>query len=203
MTRLNHGTPKIFFLAVVLVAITAYGEQAVEELPGYYPVEEIDIFASEEVVNIDLSGAMVAMVAAATEQQDPGLSELMASIRRIRVVTGPLQDTDPGRGRAAIHGAAQQLEAAGWSRNVKVEEDDEEVLVYSKEGDGLIQGLTVLVLEDGDEAVLVNISGNMDPALIGRMLGKLGDLDGLDELGDLGLGDYNDDEDEDNDEDSD
>ena len=41
--------------------------------------------------------------------------------------------------------------------------------MYLKETDGKVSGLTLLSLEPGDEAVVINIVGHIDPAQIGRL----------------------------------
>jgi hypothetical protein len=66
---------------------------------------------------------------------------------------------------------------------VRVDGDDEFVRVYVKQGTDTIDGLTVLVNDAFEEAVLVNIVGSLDPELTGRLIGSMDQLPDLDELG--------------------
>ena len=58
-------------------------------------------------------------------------------------------------------------------------EDDEQVYLFGMESGGTINGLTVLVNDGGDDIVVANIVGAIDPVVLGRLLA------GLDEMPDL------------------
>ncbi len=54
----------------------------------------------------------------------------------------------------------------------------ERIYVYSVDGaDGRIAGLTALVSDGGDEAVVANLAGSIDPVLFGSVIGRLGEMD--------------------------
>jgi hypothetical protein len=78
-------------------------------------------------------------------------------------------------------GCASRTPASGWDKILTVEEEDEQVYLYSLEQGEAIAGLTVLVNDGGDEVVLVNIAGSIDPRTLGRLLSNVGDFE-LDEL---------------------
>ena len=85
---------------------------------------------------------------------------------------------DPAVVADRIAGAVIQLESQGWTRVVRVENGFEQVYVYSMDGgNGTIAGLTALVNDGGDEAVVANIAGAIDPVLLGSMMTRLGDID--------------------------
>ena len=48
-------------------------------------------------------------------------------------------------------------------------DEGEETYIYLKETGGKIDGLTLLSLSPGDEAVVINIVGRIDPEQIGRL----------------------------------
>ena len=72
--------------------------------------------------------------------------------------------------------AIGEMEGAGWYRILSVLEDDEQVYLYAREGNGRIVGLTVLVNDGGEEVVLVNIVGDIDPVVLGKALSDLDQL---------------------------
>jgi len=65
---------------------------------------------------------------------------------------------------------------------VRVRDEDELVLVLVMQSGDRFAGLTVLMVEAGDEAALVNIAGDIDPATIGRLSAVLDEVPDLDDL---------------------
>jgi hypothetical protein len=181
----------IVTVIVWLVGGSAWAQQSVEQAPGYFPLEELALFAEGGVeIEVDLKGPMIQMMAAAAEEQEPEFGELASQLQRIRVRVGTLRGDDKAGVKAEFYRAIRQLEAAGWESMVRVDEEDEFVRVFVKQGTERIQGLTVLVNEGFEEGVLVNIVGDLDPQLVGKMIGSMDSLPDLDELGiDIGQDD--------------
>ena len=67
------------------------------------------------------------------------------------------------------------LDDKDWERIVRVRKDDEQAYVYIKPSEDYewIQGIVVLAMED-DEAVFVNIVGDIKPEDISRLGGHFG-----------------------------
>ena len=173
-----------------LAGAVASAQQAVEQSPGYFPLEELALFADGGVeVDVDIQGPMIQMMAAAAQEQEPEFGELASQLQRIRVRVGQLRGDDSSSVRAEFDRAIGRLEAAGWQPMLRVDEEDELVRVFVKQGTERIHGLAVLVNDGFEEGVLVNIVGDMDPELVGRLIGSMDSLPDLDELGiDIGQG---------------
>lgn len=167
--------------AVVLIAAAGFAAgQTVERPPGYFALEDLDVFAHGQVeVDIDLRGSMAQIVAAATSKEDPEFSAAMEKIQRIRVQVGTPEGRDPAMLRSTIEGAVADLEQAGWYRMVAVRDEDEVVYLMALENSGIIQGLTALVQDGDEEIVLVNIAGEMSPEMIGSLISNIDQLEGL------------------------
>ncbi len=67
---------------------------------------------------------------------------------------------------------SKRLKADGWETVVKVREDDEFVDMFLKTNGDVIEGMVVMVIDEDDEAVFVNIIGEIDPEQIGRLGNK-------------------------------
>lgn len=175
-------------IIVIMLAGTGLGSAQSAPIPpdpGAVALETLGAFGPDGAsIDVDLQGPMVQLIAAAAAEDDPEVAELLRSIRRIRVLSGV-----PGEGAAQMRdrfeSAAQDLENRGWSRVVRMREDDELVLVLVMPWGDRFAGLTVLLLEDGDEAALVNIAGDIDPAAIGRLSAVLDEVPDLDDLTDV------------------
>jgi hypothetical protein len=79
---------------------------------------------------------------------------------------------------------------------LRLREDEEEIYVYSRITDGVMQGMTVLAVEGGGDAVLVNIVGTLDAASLAGLARAL-DIPQLGMAAGLGSRDGEDDPEED------
>ncbi len=162
--------PIVLLTALFFLAAAGARAQKLESQPGYVPIEELGLFPSDKLsVEINLTGPLLRMVAAATKQEDPDFSAVMASLKSIQVQVFPLKGVDAGAVKARIGRAVHWLEDHGWESTLKVRDQGEETHIYLKEAGGKVEGLTLLSFDPKDEAVVINIVGRIDPAQIGRI----------------------------------
>jgi hypothetical protein len=174
----------IVVVSLWMAAAGASAQQAVEQSAGYFPLEDLALFAEGGVeVDVDIQGPMIQMMAAAAEEQEPQFGELASQLQRVRVRVGQLRGDDQSGVAAEFDRAIGQLEAAGWQPMVRVDDGDELVRVFVKQSSDRIYGLAVIVNDGNEQGVLVNIVGDLDPELVGRMIGSMDELPDLDELG--------------------
>ena len=144
--------------------------QKLSDQPGYVSIEELGIFPREDLsVEINLDGAILRMVAEATRGDDPAFAEVMSSLKSIQVRVFPLAGAKEDMVRGKVDRAVRWLEDRGWSSMVRVRERGSESYIYLKKSGEQIVGLTILAIEAGDEAAMINIVGRIDPAQIGRL----------------------------------
>lgn len=169
---------KISVLIGVLLVSLAGLAAAQAGSPGYYPIEEMGIFADGDLeVDVDLGGAMMQVAAGALEEQDESFAELVANLERVRVQVGKPSAVDAAGLTRRIADSKTTLEGAGWHKIISVEEKTEQVYFYAFERDERIMGLTGFVNDAGDEVVVINIVGDIDPRTLGRILANMGDFD--------------------------
>jgi hypothetical protein len=175
------------FITIFVVMVATAGLSLAQPAPaapdpGAVAIEDLGAFAADGAsIDVDLQGPMVQLIAAAAAEDDPEVAELLRGIRRIRVLSGaPGEDWPQMLDR--FETAARTLESRGWTRVVRVRDEDELVLVLVMQSGDRFAGLTVLMVEAGDEAALVNIAGDIDPATIGRLSAVLDDVPDLDDL---------------------
>ncbi len=168
----------LLVVGVLVAGGTAFAQAGVNH-PGYYPIEEMGILAQDDLeVDVDLQGAMLQVAAAAIQdnENDADLAALVSGLERVRVQVGSPQRVDQSAIAFSFGDAIAKMESAGWYRILRVLEDEEQVYLYAREGDGRIVGLTVLVNDGEEEVVLVNIVGDIDPVVLGKALSKLDKL---------------------------
>jgi hypothetical protein len=167
----------VVLIGIALISLASSGA-AQTAPPGYYPIEGMGIFAPKDLeVDVDLGAAMMQVAAGAMEAQDEELAEMVSKLERVRVQVGKPSAVDASAVTQKMADAMATLEGKGWRKILGVEEDSEQVYFYALEKDGRISGVTGFVNEAGDEAVVINIAGDIDPRSLGRVLAKFGDLD--------------------------
>lgn len=167
---------KTITLATALLVLTASAgwTQKLADQPGWVPLEQLDLFPRDKLsVEINIEGALLRLIAAAAKQEDPEFSSLMAGLKAITVQAVPLKDVDQSSVRAKIGRTVHWLEEHGWKPTLRARDEGEETYIYLREINGKIAGLTLLALEPGEEAVVINIVGRIDPDQIGRVVQSL------------------------------
>ncbi len=169
--RLTTTTWLATSLTILLGAMPARAEeQPLSELPGYFPLEELDILGRNELsTEINLQKPLLKLVAAMTRKEEPGFSQLVASLEAIRVWIAEPDDVDLEKVRTRIKAAAKWLETHHWNVVIRTRDDDEEVYIYLRELEGEITGLAVLAIGSDQEVALINIVGAMDLAQLERL----------------------------------
>ena len=169
---------KTTFIALVLFVLPALGwGQNPADQPGYVPIEKLELFPRDKLsVEINIEGALLSLIAAASQGEDPDFASLIGGLKSIKVQAVPLKDVDAATVRSKIGQAVRWLEDRGWKSTLRAREEGEETYIYLKETDGKISGLTLLALDPADEAVVINIVGRIDPAQIGRLSEGVGRL---------------------------
>ena len=97
-------------------------------------------------------------------------------LERVRLQVGSPKTADPAAIAASFESAVSTMEGKGWKRILRVVDEEERVLLFAREDGGTIAGLTLLVSDGGEELVLVNVVGAIDPVLLGRVIAKADQL---------------------------
>lgn len=133
----------------------------------------------EPKVNINFGPAMMSGFAETMATANPDLATIMGGIQGLRLmVFEDLSDTQELAFEVDM--AVDQLLNSGWNRAVQVQEDNEKVDLFVIESGQFVTGLVLMVRESSDSAVLANVHGEMDPVLVGRLVGSGNLFDGFD-----------------------
>lgn len=151
----------------LLFATTGFAQSTIDfnDIPG------ID---AAPKVQIDLNQAMLGFIIAAAEGADPTAAEALRGIRNVRLRV--YEDVaDPEEFLGFIDDTSGSLERDGWQRVVYVEDGSSKVRVYMQfQEDASASGITVMVGDGADAAVLVNIDGLIDPQKLGQVMRQVG-----------------------------
>lgn len=177
MTSLRNITLALAVLLIAAVPAVA----GVEDEPGYIDLSFIDIpFDANEVQDIDLTSVLDNIADDARADGQDELAELLGMVRSVRVKWFSLTQDDHARVKGDVEKVMKTLDDRDWTRIIYIKDDDETVSVSTKNVDGEILGLTVVVYEPGEEAGFVNVVGNIDLGKVLTMAGEM-DFDDLEE----------------------
>ena len=156
-------------LFCALLALPAMAqEDELKDLAGYVDFGDLSATYGEPKITINLGGTMLNFVGMMSSSESPETSEMISKLKGIRVQIYTLdENTDAARDQFGK--TKSSLKSSGWEPIVQVNEDDEQVLVYMKMIEGDMEGMTVMVVDE-EEAVFVNIIGQLNPAELGKVM---------------------------------
>jgi hypothetical protein len=132
-------------------------------------------------VNINFGPAMMQGFAETFRSSNPELADVIASIAGLRLmVFEDIEGLDATTVRDRVSETTEALRRGGWTAALEVREDDADVDMFLNESDEFVKGLVLMVTEQGGTAVFANIYGDLDPVVIGKLIGSGDALQGLD-----------------------
>lgn len=168
MKRLLNNRYLIGLFCMLLALPVIAQEDELKDLPGYVNFGDLSVTYGEPKITINLGGTMLNFVGMMSKSESPETSQLISKLKGIRV---QIYSTDDNADAAKdqFKKVKSAIKSSGWEPIVQVNEEDEQVLVYMKmEGDNM-EGMTVMVVDD-EEAVFVNIIGQLNPTELGRVM---------------------------------
>ena len=134
---------------------------------------------STKCVEVNLTEPLLNFAAVLAKGHDADAAALIKDLKQIRVNVLGMDDKNRADITARVQKIRTELAAQGWNRAVNVQDNGDDVAVFVKLGrDSAIEGLTITVLAKSNDAVFVNIVGNIDPARIAA----IGERYGIDHL---------------------
>jgi hypothetical protein len=143
-------------------------EDELKNLAGYVDFGDLSATYGEPKITINLGGTMLNFVSMMSSSESPETSEMISKLKGIRVQIYSL-DENVDAARDQFGKTKSNLKSSGWEPIVQVNEDDEQVLVYMKMIEGHMEGMTVMVVDE-EEAVFVNVIGQLNPAELGKVM---------------------------------
>lgn len=145
-------------------------EDELKDLPGYVDFGDLSLTYGEPKITINLGGTMLNFVGMMSSSDSPETSEMISKLKGIRVQIYSIEE-NAEVARNQFGDTKSSLKSSGWEPIVQVNEDDEQVLVYMKAIDGHMEGMTVMVVDE-EEAVFVNVIGQLNPAELAQVMDK-------------------------------
>ena len=163
----NQGIALVLILTLVAFLLSSCGITAPRSNDGYANLDSPGMSETDRTMSLSL-GPTTLRFAARFLDDDPETQALLRSLEGVRVriyeVTG-----DNEKIARNFERMGDKLDNDGWNPIMLVREQGELVQMYAKSSDTGIQGLTI-VSADGDEVVVVNVMGKINPANFGDVM---------------------------------
>jgi len=185
MKTIRMAAMTLLALTVLTSAVAAEPDRdEYKKHPGYVDFDALTDAAGEEAkVEVYLREPLIKLVSKFMKEEDPELFDILNNLKLVRVQVYDVDAAMAKRFSEKSSATAKLLDGKGWERIVRVREDGDHVDVYLKPSKDYewIQGIVVMVVGDDDEAVFVNIVGDIHPEDISR-LGEHFDIDELNDI---------------------
>ena len=152
-------------------------EDALQDLPGYVDFGHLQSVYGEPKVEIALAEPLLGFFQAMAAEEDPETAEMFGKLKGIRVQIFDVGD-DPTAALETMRDVSSRLQSDAWAPIVKVRDEGERVDIFMKMAGENVEGLTVMVTGDENEAVFVNIIGSIQPDELSRVMDSV-NVDGI------------------------
>jgi hypothetical protein len=162
----------------ILVSLPAMAqEDALKAFPGYVDFGELNSLFGEPTVQISVGESLLGLVGSLSASEDPETAEMFKRLNGVRVSVFENEGMVDGA-VGLIKDVSSNLARQGWESVVTVNSDDEQVRIFMMINDSRVEGITVMALDE-EEAVFVNIIGNIDPEELSKVMDNFNiDLNG-------------------------
>lgn len=127
-----------------------------------------------QFVEVNLQHNLLALVARLAAKEEPEVSKLLAGLHSVRVNVVSVNDSNRADIAQRVATARAELARRGWQKVVTAMEENQDVGIYMKTGaDDVIEGIAITVLDDKDQAVFVNVVGNIRPEQIAMLADRM------------------------------
>lgn len=165
---------RIKFITVATLALACALPGFAASDPGHVDFGSMPSAKGRQFVEVNLHQNLISLAARIASKQEPEVADLLRNIKQVRVNVVGLDDSNRTSVEEKMAAVRADLDARGWSPVVTVrEERGENVNVHLKIGpNDVIQGLVVTVMDGRNEAVFVNIVGEIDPDKIAEIASR-------------------------------
>ncbi len=143
---------------------------AMAQSRGFVDLDSVRGLSQADVtVDINIGGWLMGLVHSAAEEGDDEDTRILKSIENVRVRVFELSDDNDDL-RESFADLSNDMRSDGWDTLVKVREDDDHVDIMVIGSEDMLEGIAILAISDDDEAVMVNITGEIDPADVASII---------------------------------
>ena len=162
---------RMAFLLALCLGLGACGITAPHRDAGFADVDSFDWWEVDHNFSLSLGPTLLSLAASVIED-DPQTQALLRSLEGLRI---KVYNVEAGKAEAVnldLGTMSQQLVSQSWEPIILVREEGESTHMLVKMDGEQIRGLTVMTT-DGQEAVFVNVMGDLQPQMFNQAVAAL------------------------------
>ncbi|MFK7957223.1 MAG: DUF4252 domain-containing protein [Lysobacterales bacterium] len=149
--------------------------QGLADHPGFVDFGDLSGIAdAEPTIEVSLGPALLGFVRKTVSSEDPELASTLGKLRGIELRVFDIAPEFLADAKQKTQAISKRLKSADWEPAVAVRAEDSTVHMYMKTRDDIVQGMVVMIVESGGDAVFLNIIGEIDPEQLGSVAGRFG-----------------------------
>jgi len=163
-------------LLISIICFSALAQPSVTKgMPGYVEFGDLAKVYGEPKVRINIGEKLLHFVAKMDQDKDREAAEMFNKLKAVRVEVYKINE-NTGPAIDVVDKVTRELQARDWEPIVIVTDDNDRVRIFVKLNNDVIDGLVLMAVGKNDEAVFINIIGEIDPAQVGKVTRAL-DID--------------------------
>ncbi len=172
--RVTRVLRPLLLVALLLPSVQVLA-QALSAHPGYVDFGDLSGIAdTEPTIEVSLGPALLGFVRKTVSAEDPELANTLGKLRGIELRVFEISPGQLANARQQALAISKRLKGSDWQPAVTVRGEDATVHMYMKTRDEVVQGMVVMMVESGGDAVFLNIIGEIDPEQLGSVAGRFG-----------------------------
>ena len=180
MSTSMSKTLRFALVTVLLILLAGCGLTAPRSSDGFADLDSLGIADTDRVMSLSLGPTVLRFAASHMEDDEPEVRNLLRSLDGIRIRIYEV-DGDASRVAGRMERMSTKLQADGWEPVMLVRQEGETAFMLLRMDGEQILGMTVMVMDNEAEAVIVNLMGDIRPDLFGDVMVAL-DVDGVDNV---------------------
>ena len=169
----------VFLIALIMALAAPVMAARASDKPGYVDLDFIEIPEDADTIqDIDLGAVLKDVAREAKENDDLAIAELLAMVHHLRMRSFSVESDSENDARQYVKKVAATLKDDDWDTLMRFKDGDESTTISTKYHNDNMVGLMVVVFSPDDEAMFINVVGDLD---LGKLMRLATDLD-TDEL---------------------
>ena len=156
----QRTTTTLFTSALLALMVSACGLTAPRSNEGYADLDSLGMLDVDNTMTLSIGPSLLRFAARHVED-DPETQALLRGLDGVRIRIYEI-DRNPDKVAERIEHMSAKLRGQDWQPVALVQEEGEQAHLLMKGSGDRIYGLTVIT-SDGEEAVIVNVMGDLKP----------------------------------------
>jgi len=180
MSILTNKSARLIATAGFLLLLAGCGLTAPRSSAGFADLDSLGMADTDRVMSLSLGPTVLRFAASHIDDDEPEVRDLLRALDGIRIRIYEV-DGDASRVAGRMERMNTKLQADGWEPVMLIREESETAFMLLRTDGQHILGMTVMVMDNRSEAVIVNLMGEIEPERFGDVMVAL-DVDGVDEV---------------------